>query len=202
MPFGPSIRMPGATVEMSRTVGMGMSSEHDALLDPSGLTDLEDRPIDEIRARRAACIEVETGLSYLRRLIQGSLDIIERELVRRAGGGDPQSVGDLVDQLPDILGEIPRPPGVGRLTQILEPTEFDDELIRAYEDLVGDGRLARAADLGGVELVALMDQLREIEVKVSARRHDFHQCIDALQSEMTRRYRTGEVTVDSLFEPT
>jgi len=179
-----------------------MSSEHDALLDPEGWTDLEGRPIEEIRARRGACIDVETGLSYLRRLIQGSLDIIERELVRRAGGGDPQSVGDLVDQLPDILGEIPRPPGVGRLTQTLEPTEFDDELIRAYEELVGDGRLARAADLSGVELVALMDQLREIEVKVSARRHAFHGCIDALQAEMTRRYRTGEATVDSLLEPT
>ena len=177
-----------------------MSSEHDALLDPEGLTDLEERPIEEIRARRAACIEVETGLSYLRRLIQGSLDIIERELVRRAGGGDPQSVGDLVGQLPDILGEIPRPPGVGRLTQILEPTEFDDELIRAYEDVVGDGRLARAADLEGVELVALMDQLRAVEVKVSARRHAFHGCIDVLQAEMTRRYRTGEANVDSLFK--
>jgi hypothetical protein len=179
-----------------------MSSEHDALLEPEGLTNLEERPIEEIRAQRAACIEVETGLSYLRRLIQGSLDIIERELVRRAGGGDPQSVGDLVDQLPDILGEIPRPPGVGRLTQILEPTEFDDELIHAYEDLVGDGRLARAADLGGVELVALMDQLREIEVRVSARRHAFHGRIDALQAELTRRYRTGEATVDALLEPT
>ena len=179
-----------------------MSVNDDHLLDPEGLTGLADRPIADIRSARAACIEVETGLSYLRRLLQGSLDIIERELVRRAGGGDPQSVGQLVDQLPEILGEVQRPPGVGRLTTSLGPADFHDELIERYEALVGDGRLAKAADLPGTELVTLMDQLREIETLVSSRRHAYHEQIDALQAELTRRYRTGEATVDSLLEPT
>ncbi len=178
-----------------------MSSEYDHLLGADELVGLEGRPIDEVRALRTACVEVETGLSYLRRLVQGSLDIIERELMRRGAGGDPQSVGELVDQLPDILGEIPRPPGVGRLTQTLEPTQFDDELVDAYDTLVGDGRLAHVADLGGGQLVSLMDQLREVERQVSIKRSAFHLRIDALQGELTRRYRTGEASVDTLLRP-
>jgi hypothetical protein len=176
-----------------------MSPEYDHLLGDEELVGLESRPIDEVRSLRASCVDVETGLSYLRRLVQGSLDIIERELMRRGAGGDPQSVGELVDQLPDILGEVPRPPGVGRLTQTLEPTEFDDELVDAYNALVGDGRLAHVADLGGGQLVSLMDQLREVERQVSAKRSAFHVRIDALQAELTRRYRTGEASVDTLL---
>lgn len=177
-----------------------MSSNDDRLLGPEGLVDLEVRPIDDIRAQRAACLEVETGLSYLRRLIQGSLDIIERELMRRGAGADPQSVGELVDALPEILGEIPRPPGVGRLPRTLEPTSFDDELVDAYEELVGDGRLAHVAELSGAELVGLLDQLRAVEQRVATKRTAYHHRIDALQGELTRRYRTGEASVDSLLE--
>ena len=52
---------------------------------------------------RAECDEVETGLSLLRRVVQGHLDIVDEELARRAGGG---ALGDrtaLLDRLPEVL---------------------------------------------------------------------------------------------------
>src|SRR5262245_26730360 len=98
-----------------------MSAEPDRLLDPAHLDGLEARPIDEIRALRRACIDYETGLSYLRRLVQGSIDIIEGELQRRTRHGGEET-GELVDALPGLLGEVGRPPGLGRLTAALEPT--------------------------------------------------------------------------------
>jgi hypothetical protein len=42
--------------------------------------------------------------------------------------------------------------------------------------------------------------LSDLEHAVSARRRSLHERIDALQSELTRRYKTGEATVDSLLQ--
>ena len=64
-----------------------MGWDHDHLLDPEALADLEQRPIEDVRAQRAACVEVETGLSYLRRLIQGSLDIVGQAIEQRGADG-------------------------------------------------------------------------------------------------------------------
>jgi hypothetical protein len=173
-----------------------MRDEDDRLLDPAELTDLERRPIAEVRALRRACIDTETGLSYLRRLVQGSIDIIEGELEARAGR-EP-SAGRLIDSLPDLLGEPPRPPGRGRLTAALEPAELDDELFDRYRSLADGGGLARVTELDDAGLARLLVELQEIEREVSARRRRFHDRIDALQAEVTRRYRTGEASIDSL----
>jgi hypothetical protein len=178
-----------------------MSADHDRLLDPAGLEGLEQQTMDEVRTQRAACIDVETGLSYLRRLVQGSIDIVERELRHRSGHGY-ETTEDVVQALPDILGDAGRPAGNGRLPQSIEPTELDDELFREYDQVVGDGRLASVAGVDDTGLQSLVESLYGIEQRVSAKRHAYHSRIDALQAEITRRYRTGEATVDSLLEPT
>jgi hypothetical protein len=175
-----------------------MSADHDRLLDPAHLVGIEQRPIDQIRSLRRACVDYETGLSYLRRMLQGSIDIIEGELQRRQGG-PAESPGELVDALPGLLGESSRPPGFGRLTASLDPGEIDDDLARRYEALVGRGDLAHAPEVESAELLHLLDELAEIERQVSTKRHAFHDRIDALQAELTRRYRTGEASVDSLL---
>ena len=81
----------------------------------------------------------------------------------------------------------------------LEPPRCDAELGAEYEQLVGDGRVARATDLDDAELAQLLEQLRELERRVSSQRHEYHARIDALQAELTRRYRTGEASVDTLL---
>ncbi len=98
-----------------------MTTADDRLLAVDYLDELDTRPIDEMRTMRTECLDVETGLSYLRRMVQGPLDIVNRELVRREVGGRADRA-TLIDELPGILADGPRPPGMGRLSQQLEPT--------------------------------------------------------------------------------
>lgn len=171
----------------------------DELLDPGGLDNLTSQAIEDVRARRASCLEVETGLSYLRRLVQGSIDIVERERAHRAGDDREPSTADLLGELPAILGDTPRPAGVGRLSATIAPTQVDVELQAEYDQLVDGGRLARVAELDDPELEQLAVALRALETRISAKRHRYHDRIDALQAELTRRYQSGEASVDSLL---
>ena len=98
--------------------------------------------MDEVRAMRAECQEVETGLSLLRRVVQGRLDIVGLELQRRAEGGDPEDLPDLIARLPEVLSDRTRAPGVGRLPQIMAPGELPAELEAELDAIVGDGHLA------------------------------------------------------------
>lgn len=175
-----------------------LSADHERMLDPSYLSALADRPIEEVRAMRAECVAAETGLSYLRRMVQGPLDIVRHELARRAEGGGSSDLAAIVADLPDTLGEQGRPPGVGRLPRTLEPTDVDPELQTALDALVGDG-LARVPEMGDDELAELAARLRDFEVLVSDRRQAFFVAIDALQAEIARRYRDGEASVESLL---
>ena len=77
---------------------------------------------------RAECQEVETGLSFLRRVVQGRLDIVAAELARRRDGGEPADLAALVEQLPTILADHLRAPGNGRLPNTLGPGHLDAEL--------------------------------------------------------------------------
>ena len=58
------------------------------LLTDSYLRGMESKSLDDIRSMRAECQEAEVALSYLRRLAQGRLDIVQAYLVRPAGSVD------------------------------------------------------------------------------------------------------------------
>jgi hypothetical protein len=66
-------------------------SEHrsriDEVLDPELLADLPDWPVDELRRRQAECLEIETEVSYVRRMTQARIDIVEGRPGRPAQGG-------------------------------------------------------------------------------------------------------------------
>ena len=82
---------------MSVEVVPGGQRRIDRVLDP-GFTEGVDRlGLPELRARRE-----EADVSYLRRLLEGRLDILQAELERRSAGGD-QDVGGLLAGLPKIL---------------------------------------------------------------------------------------------------
>lgn len=168
-------------------------------LEPEYLVDLSSRPIEEIRSMRAECVELETGLSYLRRMTQAHLDIVERERQHRATG-TPTDLSDLVDELPTILAEGPRGAGSGRLSLTLEPAEIDPELGAELESLTGGSLLSRVTALTDEELASISAELVTLERRISTRRRAFHERIDALQSDLTRRYRSGEASVDSLLD--
>ena len=53
-----------------------MTPELDVVTDPSFLSNLDTREMDELRAVRSRCQSLENSLSYVRRLIQGRVDIV------------------------------------------------------------------------------------------------------------------------------
>jgi hypothetical protein len=161
------------------------------------LDDLEHRPIEEVRAARAACQQVENGLSYLRRIVQGRLDIVAAELERRQAGGDPHDVSRLIEQLPSILADHLRAPGLGRLPSGLGQGEVDAELASRVDAVVGE--VDDLAEVSDEQLTAARDRLTDLEHEISERRRAEFARIDALQAELTRRYRAGEASVESLL---
>lgn len=175
-------------------------TDHERLLADDYLEEIEARPIDQVRAMRAECVAVETGLSYFRRMVQGRLDIVESEQARRADGEAPADLPELIGQLPEILAEHRRPDGIGRLPQSLTPSDPDPVLVAELEELAGPGMLSALNDLTDADLTTLHDGLGELERRVSEQRRQLFDRIDALQAELTRRYQSGEATVETLLQ--
>ena len=166
---------------------------------PGYLSGLEGWPLEEVRSRRDEATEVETGLSYLRRIIQGRLDILLAEQRRRRegeGGGDLTS---LVEELPSILSDHVHAPGLGRLPALMGPGELDPELEGRLETVIPASHLATIDSLDDAEVSSACDGLVELERAVSAQRRSVFEVLDRLQDEIVRRYGTGEATVDSLL---
>jgi len=170
-----------------------------SLLDPGYVEGLSSLAIEEVRSRRTEASDVEVCLSYVRRLVQGRLDIVLDEARRRTTGDSGGDVADLVERLPEILGEHVRAPGMGRLSTTLEPVEIDASEIERIDAIVDADRLAALPRLDDDELRRIVDELAGLERDVSARRHALHHVIDQLQGELVRRYKSGEANVDALL---
>jgi hypothetical protein len=169
-------------------------SEHrrriDQVLDPGYLVALPDWPLDDLRRRHAECLEIETEVSYVRRMTQARFDILEAELDRRARGG---SVGDLIAALPEILAdEGPRAPvGKSRLNRRLAPS-MDIEWRRGREHLITDDTLATLPSLDDDEFRSTMRELGQLEQEVSQQRRRLHQVIDRMDAELSARHKVGQ----------
>jgi hypothetical protein len=157
----------------------------DVVLASDYLDGLESLPLDDVEALHEECMELETEVSYVRRLAQARLDILKAEQERRATGG---TLAQLVDALPRILADPgPRPdPATSRLTRHLAPAP-SIQWTRGREPLIVDDTLAKLPTLTGDELVATMGELRELEQDVSQRRRALHTVLDRIESELARR---------------
>lgn len=169
------------------------------LLDPGYVDGLAALTLPEVRGRRDAASEVETGLSYLRRMVQGRLDIVLAERQRRQAGRAPQDLAGLVHDLPEILGDHVHAPGLGRLPTIMAPGEVDTRLQERIESIVPTTALAALPDVDDDALGHMVGGLADLEREVSAQRRALHEVLDVLQEEIVRRYRSGEATVDNLL---
>lgn len=180
-----------------------MTPELDVVTDESFLADLGGRDMDELRALRTRCQALENALSYVRRLIQGRLDIAGGEVHRRTQGGEGGDTPELIGLLPDILSEGSRihgGPGAVRPPQSMEPdVEVTRQLETRLDATVDPDDLARVTELSDTDLRAIIVALNQLEDEVSVMRRRIHDVIDALQAEVTRRYRTGEASVEGLL---
>ncbi|MDP8988101.1 MAG: hypothetical protein M3N11_07110 [Actinomycetota bacterium] len=171
----------------------------DSVLAPEWAADPAALSIDELRARRAEVQAVEVALSYQRRVAQGRLDIVAAERQRRATGGEPFDHERMVARLSEILSQRTRAPGVGRLPQLLAPEPAEAETPE-LDAIAGPGVLASLPGLSDGEVDQLMADLAEFEMRCSSLRRELHDRIDLLQAEVVRRYRSGEVSVESLLQ--
>ncbi|MGH8975323.1 MAG: hypothetical protein ACRD0C_19225, partial [Acidimicrobiia bacterium] len=90
----------------------------DRVLGAAYLESLGERSVDEVEAMKVECVELETEASFVRRLAQARIDILEAERRRRESGG---SLDELIAGLAGILAdEGPRPaPAQAHLPQVL-----------------------------------------------------------------------------------
>ncbi|MEI8081672.1 MAG: aerial mycelium formation protein [Actinomycetes bacterium] len=162
---------------------------------PEPADDLTSLGLDELRRKRKEADKEEQELSYIRRLLQGRMDIIEAEIRRRRGEGE-----ELIDSLPRILAGnqgAARRPAQGRFLANEDPTGADDA--HEGESALTDGSIADIASQDDRELLQALDSLRAHERSVSDGRARVHELIDRLSAELTRRYRDGTAQVDELL---
>lgn len=169
------------------------------LLTSTYLDDVGSRSLDDIRTMRSECQEAEVALSYLRRLVQGRLDIVHAFLDRPEGGTAPD-LASLVDDLPGILSSGPgRPAGPGRLPMLLSPDTEEAELTGELDAILGVDDLGTLGGLDRDQLRDLADHLGELERAISFDRRALHERIDVLQAELVERHKSGRASVDGLL---
>ena len=167
----------------------------DKVLDPDFVVGLDQISLDDLRERRREAEQEETDLSYLRRLLQGRLDILRAELARRGG-----EQTDLVQALPHILaddGPASGPRGLGRHVTS-EPSRADAHR-RHVEQLVADVDLSNPGAHDDASLRRVLTTLEGEEQKVSESRRAVQKVMDALSGEVTRRYREGDADPSDLL---
>lgn len=170
------------------------------VLDPAFVADLASLPMAELRSRRTDGDELEAGVSMLRRMAQGRLDIVAAEQRRRRDGGEHVGGDDhLVADLTEILSDRGRTPGLGRLPRVMTPSA-DDVDTSELDHIAPPSVMGGIGDAADDDLAALVERLSAYEAEVSVRRQALFGVVDALQAEITRRYKTGEATVETLLQ--
>ena len=170
----------------------------DHLLDDIDPGVVSEQGIAELRAHRDRYQEIDTGLSFGRRLVQGRLDMIIVEIERRANGGDP-SAGGLLARLPEVLSQHNRGGGSPRPVRETELPDFIDILGDELDRILPAEKLTRLEELDDETLAETVNELQAFERRVSTKRHEVHRIIDELQEEIVGRYRSGAASVDDLL---
>ncbi len=155
------------------------------------LDGLDAKPLEAVRAMHEECLEVETEISYVRRLAQARIDIVTAELERRSQG---RSIEDLVTALPRILADdTPRSdPAHSRLLRHLAPS-MDIRWRRGLEHLITDATLVNLPTLSDDELRDTLDQLGVLEKEMSQRRRALHEVMNQIELDLAARHRLDHV---------
>jgi hypothetical protein len=171
----------------------------DRVLDPRFVADVDRLELDDLRRRRGEAEAEEEGISYLRRVLQGRIDILRAELLRRKNGAEREhDVAGLVAGLPRILSDA-GPSSFTAIPKIRMPLP-NGKHRRRLELLVSDETIARLPELGVAELTRAVELLSREEELVSASRRAVQRVVDVLRGELARRYRDGTASVAQLLE--
>ncbi|MDI9835833.1 aerial mycelium formation protein [Streptomyces sp. KAU_LT] len=156
--------------------------------------DLTVLSLPELRTLRRDAQSDEADLSYVRRLLQGRIDILRAELARRS----PAGAAAVVDRLPEILTDAPaRHRSSARHVTLGTPQS--EESRRLASEMLAEVELSDLQARTDAELAAAMGRLVRYEQQVSRRRQRLQRTADECGAEITRRYRDGEAQVDDLL---
>ena len=147
----------------------------------------------ELRAQRAKLQNDDDAVSYVRRLAQARLDLVQAEKRRRLDGGSEKLSDDLSAILSaHLTGGTPRPPRPA--------TDFSTHpLADQFEALCDRAGDSDPSSLSAEELVTYADALHDFEQARSHERRELFTLIDELSAELVRRYRDGEANIDGLL---
>lgn len=149
--------------------------------------------LPELRALRRDAQRDEADLSYVRRLLQGRIDILRAELARRT---DPEA--PVVDRLSEILADAPSSRSASARHVTLGTPHSEESRLLAAEMLADVELFDLGARTDG-ELHEGLARLVRYERQVSLRRQQLQRTADDCSAEITRRYREGEAQVDDLL---
>lgn len=168
----------------------------DQIHDPGFLAELHTVDLDELRRRRRMCGDLDTELSFYRRLLHGRMDLLEFE--RRRRSGDEERT--LLEALPEILAGQPSPPsGVSGRQVPLDAPAVPERGRRAVDRVLADDFLTRLPELEDEEIRETQASLTEIEGEISRQRRAVFEAHDRVQQELSRRYREGLADADELL---
>ncbi len=150
------------------------------------LNDIAGADTVRIREMRDECRAEERRLSYVRRMVQGHLDLAAAELARRDGTQSEELVARVSRTMTGAAsGAVSL-----RAVALYEPPDAGDEL-----DDVGTARLP---DLEDGALAAHAERLRRRERTLSDRRAVLLGHLDRLQAALVERYRDGRAGIDEV----
>lgn len=184
----PGPGLPGALLRPPRQRG---SSRHEVIAPQQpALCGLS---LPELRTLRRRAQQDEADLSYVRRLLQGRIDILRAELTHRT---DPSS--PLLDLLPEILADAPsRHRSSARHVTVGTPQS--EQYRKLAEDMLAEVGLSDLTARTDEELHQAMARLVRYEQQVSRSRQTLQGTADDCSKEIARRYREGEAQVDDLL---
>ena len=171
----------------------------DEILDEAHLEGLEEQTTAQLRELRGRCERHERAVSYTRRVLQGRLDILRAELLRREGRGDGEAA-TLLSRLPDILGHdhVATDPLQARATRLDVPAEAAP-LERELDAIVDDAKLLELPEAPVADLRDLIDRLGAHEEHLSSLRRALFDRIDRLRDELAERYKDGRANIGELL---
>ncbi|SMF68957.1 aerial mycelium formation protein [Streptomyces sp. Amel2xC10] len=172
--------------------------------------DLPRLSLPELRTLRRDAQRDEADLSYVRRLLQGRIDILRAELSRRGPAPgtraalgpvtvpQPASEASVVARLPEILTDAPaRQRSSAR--HVTLGTPHSEEYGRLAAEMLSEVELSDLVARTDPELHEAMARLVRYEQQVSSRRQRLQHTADGAGAEISRRYREGEAQVDDLL---
>ncbi|MGW4157999.1 RsiG family protein [Streptomyces sp. NPDC004788] len=177
--------------------------------------DLPERPqpelgalrLPELRTLRREAQSDEADLSYVRRMLQGRIDILRAELARRTdpGAADPGAPAGaagaetpVLDRLSEILADAPSRHRTS-VRHVTLSTPRGEEYRRLAAEMLSEVELSDLTARTDEELHTAMGRLAGYEQQVSRRRHQLQRTADDCSAEIARRYREGEAQVDDLL---